>query len=163
MKLLTIDPGLKNAGYVFAEFFPRKNLLVITETGTAELTLPFVEQLAAEKPDVAVIEKFVVYKGKGVDVEEFARRIGWLEYALWKAGTSVELVKAVDWQTRILAKFSALPKKGQKYNLKAKSFLKEKFGITLPTEHEADAALIATYFVIKQSGVVPDVRLELTD
>jgi len=163
MRVIAIDPGLKNLGYVIASYFPKKNTLVITETGTAELTLPLAQQLALEKAEVAIIEKFVVYKGKGVDVEEYARRIGWLEYAFWNVGTSVELVKAVDWQTRVLAKFGELPKKGQKYNLKAKKFIKEKFGITLATEHEADAVLIATYFAIKSAGEIPNVRLELAE
>jgi Holliday junction resolvasome RuvABC endonuclease subunit len=141
--ILAIDPGVKNTGVALVKVNLQNAQMKLIDSFVIPLEKDRVPALVARKPDLVVIEKFVVYRGKGVDVEEVARRIGWVEYAFYLMDIPVKLIKAVEWQTALLKHFHLLPKAGKKFNLKAKKFVKDKFGLNLATEHEADAFLIA--------------------
>jgi Holliday junction resolvasome RuvABC endonuclease subunit len=141
--ILAIDPGVKNTGVALVRVNLQNTQIKLVDSFVIPLEKDRIPFLVARNPDLVVIEKFVVYRGRGVDVEEVARRIGWLEYAFYLMDIPVKLIKAVEWQTALLKHFQLLPKTGKKFNLKAKRFVKNKFGLNLATEHEADAFLIA--------------------
>jgi Holliday junction resolvasome RuvABC endonuclease subunit len=149
MRILGIDPGVKNTGFVLVDW--SNSTPTVLQTSVKPLTKELVVSLAdlTPAPDRVVIEKFVVYRGRGVDVEEVARRIGWLEFAFWQRGVEPTLVRAVEWQTGVLAELGRLPKAGKRFQLKARKLVEELFGLKFKTEHEADAFLMTYWAKLK--------------
>ena len=141
--VLGIDPGLKNTAYCLID----KDLNVL-DVGLDEASFSLVDYLLSLSPSLVVLERFVHFQSKPIDIEKINRFIGALHYAFDKV-TKVILVRSVEWQTELLKEYKRLPKifgKGKKREkFSAKKFTKEIFGKTFKTEHEADAFLMAVY------------------
>jgi len=140
MKILGIDPGIKNTGFCLIN-----DDFSVLDSGVSPASIDLIEKFLSYEPDVVVIERFVHYQTKMVDVEKVNRFIGMLEYAF--KDRNLILVRAVDWQKEIFGKLGVLPvlfgKPRRKVN--SKEVAKKYFRKTFKTEHEADAFFLACY------------------
>lgn len=143
LSVLGIDPGLKNTAYCLID-----TDLNVLKSGLAEASFSLIDLLLKMSPSLVVLERFVHFQSKPIDIEEINRFIGAIHYAFSKT-TEVILVRSVDWQTELLKHYRRLPKvfgKGKKRSkFSARRFAKEIFHKTFKTEHEADAFLMAVY------------------
>lgn len=121
------------------------NKIEVLDSGVEKASADLVDKFLEMNPEIVVVERFVSYKGKQVDMEKVNRFIGMLEYAF--RDKKLILVKAIDWQISVLKKLKALPPifgKGRK-KFSAKATVKQYFRKTFKSEHEADAFLLAYY------------------
>lgn len=141
--ILGIDPGLKNTAFCLID-----NNLNVLEVGLAKASFSLIDSLLSFSPSLVVLERFVHFQSRPIDIEKINRFIGAVHYAFDKI-TNVILIRSVEWQTELLKEYKKLPrifgKNKRKEKFSARKFAKEVFNKTFKTEHEADAFLMAVY------------------